>query len=873
MLLRRQYQALVLSIGLALCLAFPAYSWAEGKTYAVVVGIGNYQDSNLQSRPGLDRDAQSLYNLLTSPTNRPLYSPENVKLLLSKVPADNKAGAVLATRENLMNAIKWAVGTAKEEDTLVIYWAGSGAPFEKTTVYFATDSTLADRGKNAVSASELELELEKLKTGKVAVFLDVNFRGYVPNPKVVGSEDGLDNRFQEFTGRKKKTNPLDEEDDEAEAAFKGRMLLTSSRGFHPAPEVDGKNVFSTLLHEALTGKADKEGDDADGQVTIDEVVKFVSEEYFKRANIDMQLGLLPFVAGKSLHFTVSLNAPALEKAIAASKQFAVKAADDKLGAEVVKEGTEFILHMPREESERKLRKKFLEYNEGKLAATELTKAHEEMVAGLKITRPDAEKFAEKVYRVMRFVRDLYVKPIKLDEMAVNAVKGLYRVADEKMPADLKERIEKFRSTDEDEIKSLLADARQALGNKDAVKDEKGLDRALKLMLYALDRHTSWFNQEEFATLERDVGKEFIGVGIQIRKDFKRDVVKVATPILDGPSYRKGIKAGDLIVRIVNEVDKDGNPLPKPEVTETKGLTTTDVVKKILGPRNTKVTLVIEREEKEGPKEYTFELTRSKIEAETVFGVRRLEDDTWDYYLDADRKIVYVRLNQFALNTGKQLREVLRTYKKKGMNGLILDLRFNGGGYLPVAQDICSMFVEDGVVVAVKPRDKRQSIEYRVEKRREQFLDVPVVVLINGGSASASEIVSACIQDHERGIVMGERSFGKGSVQQIRPMDLGTGTGAVKVTVASFYGPSGRNLNKFPNSKDEDEWGVKPPPQHTIKLSPTERDELEEHLQRHEVIARKDPPRMEEKKTFIDRQLDAALDVLRKQTTANTGQNK
>lgn len=181
-----------------------------------------------------------------------------------------------------------------------------------------------------------------------------------------------------------------------------------------------------------------------------------------------------------------------------------------------------------------------------------------------------------------------------------------------------------------------------------------------------------------------------------------------------------------------------------------------------------------------------------------------------------------------------------------------------------------MFVDDGVIVSVKPRDKSHSQELKTSRNGLKFLDLPLIVLVNGGSASASEIVSACIQDHERGIVMGERSFGKGSVQQIRQLDLGGHPGAIKITMAAFYGPSGKNLNRFPNSKEEDDWGVKPAPENVIKLSPTERGELEESITKNEIIPRRDNPKMETKKTFIDRQLEAAMDKLKKMT-ATTGQ--
>jgi carboxyl-terminal processing protease len=845
--------------------------WADGKTYAVIIGIGKYDDDQIQSRTFLDQNASSLYTQLTTGVNGKIYTPENTRLLVSKAPGGNTPYE-RATRDNILNALKWAISSAKEDDRVLVYWAGSGAPLDKATCYLAADSKMETRNKTAIAAAEIETELEKLKTGKVAVLLDVNFRGYVASPKV-GAEDGLDNRFSEFTGKKKGAAQPDD-DDELENTMKGRVVLSCTSGLFAAPTIDGKDAFHTIISEAFAGKADgmnekgKDGNDADGQITIDEVARYFQDEYLKRVNVTDTLGLFPAVFGKSLHFTIALNAPALEKAIERSKAFTAKAASDKLSDDVVKEGMAFLEKTPAEESERTLRRKFLDFTDGKLSSADLVAAHEANRAELKISRESAEKYAENIIRVMRYTRDAYVRPVKLDEMAVHAVKGLYRWADEKIPAEMKSRLEQFKSTDENDIKNLLVDARIALGNRDAIRNEKGLDRTLKYMLTNLDRHTVWFNADELAELERNM-KDFIGVGIQIRKDFQRDVVKVATPILNSPAYRAQIKAGDLILKIINDFDPDGNPLPKTSITDTKGLSTTDVVKKILGKANTEVTLQIERETAEGPKVMDIKLVRSKIQGETVFGVTRLPDDSWDYYLDKERKIVYVRLSQFAGKTSRDLKEVLMTYQRKGMNGLVLDLRFNPGGLLDAAKEICDMFVDDGVIVSVKPRDVRRVQEAKVSRGGFKLLDIPLVVLVNGGSASASEIVSACIQDHERGIVMGERSFGKGSVQQIRQMDLIGNPGAIKITMAAFYGPSGKNLNKFPNSKEEEDWGVKPAPEYTVKLSPTERAELDEHLTKNEMIPRRDNPKVETKKTFIDRQLNAAVELLRKQT--RTGQ--
>src|SRR5262249_45930594 len=156
------------------------------------------------------------------------------------------------------------------------------------------------------------------------------------------------------------------------------------------------------------------------------------------------------------------------------------------------------------------------------------------------------------------------------------------------------------------------------------------------------------------------------------------------------------------------------------------------------------------------------------------------------------------------------------------------------------------------------------------RHENSWLNFPLVVLVNGQSASASEILSACIQDHERGIIMGERSFGKGSVQNI--LELSSGDG-LKLTTASFWRPSGRTLHRFPNSKDGDDWGVIPQPAYTLKLSPTERGELLAHFRQIEAIPRRDAPKKEEAAPFVDRQLDMAIDYLRKQIATKAALKK
>jgi carboxyl-terminal processing protease len=215
---------------------------------------------------------------------------------------------------------------------------------------------------------------------------------------------------------------------------------------------------------------------------------------------------------------------------------------------------------------------------------------------------------------------------------------------------------------------------------------------------------------------------------------------------------------------------------------------------------------------------------------------------------------------FAKNTARDLAQVLEYLKNTvQIKGLILDLRFNPGGLLTSAIDISDMFIDDGLIVTIKPRNGHETVH--TGEHEGSWLDFPMVCLVNGHSASGSEIVSACLQDQRRAIIMGERSYGKGSVQNIQPYE----EGELKLTTATFWRPSGKNLNRSSTSGKEDaEWGVTPDKGFLIKLSGKERDALEDHLHRLENIPRHDLPVKNDTPEFKDVQLEKALQYLREQ---------
>jgi carboxyl-terminal processing protease len=283
----------------------------------------------------------------------------------------------------------------------------------------------------------------------------------------------------------------------------------------------------------------------------------------------------------------------------------------------------------------------------------------------------------------------------------------------------------------------------------------------------------------------------------------------------------------------------------------------DAVKKILGPKGTPIGITVQREGSDKP--IDFQIRRDRIEVESVLGWRRKADNNWDYLIDPQSKIAYVRLTSFQDNTAEDLEKLMAELKKADVKGLVLDLRFNPGGLLSSAVKISDMFIDDGLIVTIKPRVGRE-VKYK-GFHEGSYLDFPMVCMVNGGSASGSEIVSACLQDHKRAVIIGERSYGKGSVQNIQTF----GEGEIKLTTASFWRPNGKNLNKSSTAgKDDEDWGVRPDSGYEVKLSRKETEDLAEHQEDVKVIP---PPGKSPKAKaaeFKDRQLEKALDYLRDQ---------
>jgi carboxyl-terminal processing protease len=293
-----------------------------------------------------------------------------------------------------------------------------------------------------------------------------------------------------------------------------------------------------------------------------------------------------------------------------------------------------------------------------------------------------------------------------------------------------------------------------------VKDETLLENAVRGMLAGLDPHSSYLDKSEYKDLNASTTGKFGGLGIEVQ--LANGLVKVVSPIDDTPAAKAGVKAGDLIVKI--------------DDTPVKGLTLQDAVSKMRGDPGTKIVLTLVRENAPAP--LVLELKRDFIKVASVRG-RTIEPG-----------FGYVRISQFTATTGKNLADELAKIKKEGeLKGLVLDLRNNPGGLLTAAVDVSDEFLNKGAIVSIKGRDAESTRAF--DASVGDALDgKPLVVLVNGGSASAAEIVAGAIQDQKRGVLIGTKTFGKGSVQTILPLNNDS---AIKITTARYYTPSGRSI--------------------------------------------------------------------------------
>jgi carboxyl-terminal processing protease len=352
-----------------------------------------------------------------------------------------------------------------------------------------------------------------------------------------------------------------------------------------------------------------------------------------------------------------------------------------------------------------------------------------------------------------------------------------------------------------------------------------VEAAMDGIVQKLDRNSEYVSQRDFEQLMRDLNQHFAGIGVSITGPPRDKKLRIITPMLNSPAELAGIKPGDLLLAI------DGR--------STEGIDVDEAGKRMRGPIGTLVKLSLGREGVDAPIE--VQVPRADIQLDSVFGDHRDENRQWVFRLREYPDIGYIRIDQFGDRTVDEFSAALASVQKQSVTGLVIDLRDNPGGLLDAATEICDMFLHQGTIVSTAARRTEFEQEHLAKPGVELADAIPVVILVDRGSASASEIVAACLQDHRRAKIAGERSFGKGTVQQL--IELEGGATALRLTIARYLRPSRQNIHRGEELKENDAWGVRPEPELTVSLTDPQRISIRRRWYRalYPLIPEKDIP--------------------------------
>ena len=356
---------------------------------------------------------------------------------------------------------------------------------------------------------------------------------------------------------------------------------------------------------------------------------------------------------------------------------------------------------------------------------------------------------------------------------------------------------------------------------------------VRALMAQLDSHSAYIPPEELDWFQKTASGRFGGIGVQI--GIRNGQLTVLSPLLDTPAWRAGVCPGDVIASI------NGYP--------TKGMTLHEAVARLTGPPGSTVSFTVQREGRSGALQ--FQVRRSRIDVQSVMGDRRKSDFRWDYLIDRELRVGYVRVTMFTGRTARELKHVLAGLAAEKIRALILDLRFNPGGVLNGAIDVADLFLDGGLIVAVQGRAGRPR-RYLAGHRRG-IPRLPLVVLVNDYSASSSEIVAAALQDHRCARLVGQRTYGKGSIQTF--IRLRRGRAGLKITTALFYRANGQSFHRTPEAEL---WGLAPDV--AVELNREQERRLLEDRQRRDRL---DPGAgVQPERQRWDPQLARALDILR-----------
>lgn len=776
--------------------------------WGVIVGVEQYAKLPVPPRPTASRDASRLYDRLVAKEGVGA-SVDRVRLLLDH--PDPGRGGVAATADQFRRTLKNVAQFARPDDVFLLAIEADGLPERDEFRWLFADAEAEQFAKTTLLTSELRRLLDEIPCHCALLLVDVSI---APAAKALALEPALAHANWP-------------------AAFKGlvgpgRHVLAASDGLTlpPADRQQGEGLFWSAVAEGLGGAADREGGEPDSWVTARELCAYVQATVPPRAQALGLAGGKPEVFTQNRLASVPLENQVADAPIARnrSQQAAVERVQQQLAErsragmidrDVTADGARLLARMPPLAAERRLRTAYEQYLRGAADLTALLALRQEVLAERRLPPPEASEFARQVLVAFDLVEKYYVLPNYGSRTVAAGLRGLFRAADEPVPAALEGSLRAIEQLDSTALENLLLQVRFQLGRRDDLAGQKAIDECLWSMMQPLDIHSHYLSGPLLQEFKKQNEGHFAGVGVLVRLDRVTNSIVVTTPLANSPALRAGIRADDRIVAIngtnVERIDLD------------------QALEAMTGRKGETISLIIERPGV--ARRLRFDLVCEEIKVETVVGLRRRPDRSWDYWLDAAARLGYVRLTSFARDTSADLGRLLRQFERDGLRGLVLDLRFNGGGDLPAAVEVADLFVEDGTIVRVRARTADRKV-WR-GNRIGTYRGFPLAVLVNRLSASGSEIVAAAIADHRRGMIVGERTYGKGSIQYV--LEITGAPGALKLTTAWFDRPNGQCLHRMPGAKESDEWGVRPTPGFEVPLYWEEVDQLQHQLKARENL--------------------------------------
>ena len=502
----------------------------------------------------------------------------------------------------------------------------------------------------------------------------------------------------------------------------------------------------------------------------------------------------------------------------------------------------------------------------------------------KESRADAGKFAQQVGHLIDQITQHYIRPLPREDLLEAALVGLYQAARKAPPRDLRTQIrqavslasmlraqagpaggEELSSVDRpraDPVEKLLIRLREQVGDAEALEGQNPVLLSCKALTRLLDGHSGVVTVED---QRRAVGldSDNVGVGLEFRESLTPGPLAVDAVHAGGPAQRVGLRPGDVVIRL------DDVPVakaPPPKLLALRSTRPYDDVPRLAQPdaappstqelpRVVKVTYLRPGDEQER----TATLLRERYRAETVQGVRRRDDNAWEYFADEKARLAHVRVSCLARGTSEELREVLAGLRERKVRGVVLDLRWCPGGYLNEAVEVADLFVGACVVATIKNRGREDTV-YR-STNEGKYRDFAMVILVNGDTSGGAELIAAALQDHGRAVVVGQRTLGKASVQT--PLSLGVEGVGFKLTSGTFHRPAGKNLHRFPESTAADDWGVQP--DEDARLSRELGKRLKEWWQFQSLRPARSAERLPLDDPRADPQQMLALEALRRRT--------